>query len=287
MKFEALEPLARLTEAERFAERAAWVRSERADSLRARRHAFFLDVDLETAPSFEDVPTRERERLGLTRERWQRSVDGAAQLAGGPGGPGLLKQRLEERARAARCGKEPAPMAPTDLLDAVRHLSLVLLETVERHLGQRSDPRLIEEVAEAFEAFAGGELLLRLEKPGGRFRLGGEPDSAFFFFWAEFAALCVDLGVDAETWDRLLSPLVAAQQVFLCTYAPRPRLGPDGRPCPARFADYGPGNVLDPTGASRPSQLERKALRSQHAGLDRRQLLERVGRRARADLGLS
>ena len=226
------------------AERAAWVRSGGADPERARRHAFFLDVDLETASDLNEVPPLERARLGLTPERWKRSVEGAALLAGGPGGPGLLKQRLEERARAASLGRAPDLVPPLGVLDAVTHLSGVLLECLERHLGRRIDPGQILEVSGAFEAFAAGELLLRLESSGRSYRLGGEPDSAFFFFWAEFAALCLDLGVDEQDWGRLLAPLVAAQQIFLCTYAPRPRFGPDGRPCPIGFADYGPGSCL-------------------------------------------
>ena len=277
---------ARLCESERYAERARRVRALEPDPVRARRHAFFLDVDLETSDALEDVPEAERRRLGLTRERWERSLAGAAQLAGGPAGPGLLKQRLEERARvAARC--EPVPLDVSGAVrDSVKHLSNVLLGSVERHLAPLGDPGLADEVAEAFEAFAAGELLERMECDGQSFRLGGEPDSAFFFFWAEFADLCVELGISEGIWGRLLGPLVAAQELFLKAYAPRARFDGDGQPIRAHFVDFSPGNADREAAGGLPSRAERLATRDAHAKLDRAQLLDLIGRRAQADLGL-
>lgn len=274
-----MQTLATLTDRERYAARLAALDSAETDPVFARRHGFFLDVDLETSEEWGAIPDRARLRLGLDRARWRTTLAASKRLAGGPKGPGLLFRRLAARARG-----EALPRDGEALARDVRHLSDLLLRAVAGHLGPIDRDETAVEVAEAFEAFAAGELLLRGRGPEGPIRLGGEPDSAFFFFWGEFAALALELEVDGPTWERWLPALVGAQEVFLTAYRPPNRHDGAGRACAPVFGDYGPVNHIGPPGAA--SRAERLAGRERHRRLGRAGLLELVAERARSSLGL-
>lgn len=65
--------------------------------------------------------------------------------------------------------------------------------------------------------FANGEL--RLQLPSKFWTT--QPSSGFFFYWALYGFLAVQLGVPGHAqWEGLLPGLVAAQEIFARVYAP-------------------------------------------------------------------
>lgn len=98
-----------------------------------------------------------------------------------------------------------------------------------------SDPGggfLVNELADAFQRFSAGELLLSRRIPQGSCPHGisqGSPDSAAHFFFAEFALLALDFPwiVGDTFWGRVLPVFVGAQRLFKHAY------GDPSRPLPA------------------------------------------------------
>ena len=239
-------------------------------------HAFFLALDIEAGAEPEVAHA-----LGLDPVRVGRTRRAADALARGSGGEGLLLRRLRERARAWRDGRAALPPTEVERSD-LRWISALVLERIDEHFRPADRPLDTHRLARAFEAFAAGELLWTWDVDGVTYRLGGEPDSAFFFYWAELATLAIELDVDSARWEALLMPLVAAQEVYVVVYRPRPKRDANGMTIPVRFQDFEPRNA---EGRSLTSEL-RAAIRARHAALDRAALLAAIGRRAAEDLGL-
>jgi len=87
----------------------------------------------------------------------------------------------------------------------------------------------LEGLEEAFLLFSSGELRV----PAAGRRGLGEPDSAYYFGFAEFALMACDLRIDAELWRAQLPHLIWTQGVFV--YMQRPVGAP-----PYRFHQYAP-----------------------------------------------
>lgn len=75
----------------------------------------------------------------------------------------------------------------------------------------------IDDIARGFNAFASGEYDLGCDNGY------GEPDSAYFLFFAEFAFVAADTDLpEAPLWRALLPALVASQKTYLKAYEPPP-----------------------------------------------------------------
>ena len=143
----------------------------------------------------------------------------------------LMLQRLDARAKDSITG--PYFEAQSAQLQAAREaaqawsriqLSLLL---AYYGIGERElDLALVEE---AFLMFASGELRVPVAGKRGH----GEPDSAYYFAFAEFALLAAELGIDADLWEPQLPHLIWTQGVYVHMQRP---LGPP----PYRFHKYSP-----------------------------------------------
>lgn len=69
---------------------------------------------------------------------------------------------------------------------------------------------------EAYEMFANGDLRLQLDN----LAWTTQPSSGYYFFFAEFALLAIELGIDAGRWRRLSRALIRTQPVFSRVYKP-------------------------------------------------------------------
>ncbi len=151
---------------------------------------------------------------------------------------GVLMGRLDARARGARPCLEPRSAHSKSVVAAVQTWSGIQLTLLQAHYGD-SDRRLdLAALEEAFLYFASG----RLRVPVVGVRGMGEPDSAYYFAFAEFALLAVELGIDADLWEAQLPHLIWTQAVY--AHMQRP-IGAG----PHRFHDYRPRGkerVFDP-----------------------------------------
>lgn len=78
----------------------------------------------------------------------------------------------------------------------------------------------VEAFNEAFAFFAGG----RLWKEGSPL-YASKPDSAYFFFFAEFAFAAIEQAVDVDAWQALLPVLVYGQTTFATVFEPHCAIG--------------------------------------------------------------
>jgi hypothetical protein len=148
----------------------------------------------------------------------------------------LLERRLNERARL----ENGVPLACDvgDARDAVLTWSRVQLELLRAAYGVSERALDLTAVEQGFLAFSSGALRVHVHGRRGI----GEPDSAFYFSFAEFALLACELGIDAELWEPLLPLLIWTQDVYVHMQRP---IGPP----PHRFHQFGPRGkerVLDP-----------------------------------------
>ena len=114
--------------------------------------------------------------------------------------------------------------------------------------------------------FANGELRLQLPS---NLAWTTQPSSAYYFFFAEFALLAIDLGVDVPVWSKLLNVLVRTQRMVFSVYKASVR-----KP---GFGDYSPCS-FDP-GRSWPCS-EREELRRWFRGLGNHDLCVVAARHA-------
>jgi hypothetical protein len=129
----------------------------------------------------------------------------------------LLGRRIVARARLF-CPEHGACL-PRELRSApiefVRRVSRVQLECARRAFGDLTDPLKLDLIERAYEHFAAGQLRHVVDG-----RAVCEPDSAYFFMFAEFALLAIQLDVDAQEWRGLLCGLVRAQLLYAFVYGP-------------------------------------------------------------------
>lgn len=122
--------------------------------------------------------------------------------------------------RDARSSAAPAVPAASPasgaLLATIKRLSKAQLEIFREHYPDVSGGIKLADFGRGFEQFANGEL--RDPTVTGK----REPNSGFFFLFAEFGFLCADSGVDVSEWIRILRIFVAAQEIFMPVYRPAP-----------------------------------------------------------------
>jgi hypothetical protein len=148
----------------------------------------------------------------------------------------LLAIRRNRRAADARVAKITAAAAlpaTHPLRAAATDLSKVQLDLYRELLPDGSGGIAFANLQIAFEQFANGEL--RSAHPVAATNRVGEPNSSFFFLFAEFAFLCVDSKIDDATWSVALRTMVKAQEIFIHAYPVAPAAAPPpvGAPLPA------------------------------------------------------
>lgn len=97
----------------------------------------------------------------------------------------------------------------------VQHFSTVLIDLMKTHLDDGSGGIDFDKGEEAYEMFANGELRLQLPDS---LAWTTQPSSAFYFYFGEFALLCVELEVDVAVWSQLANVLVRTQRIFADVY---------------------------------------------------------------------
>lgn len=201
-----------------------WLHIERVGGLDLRHARFFCALDECTDPRA--VAAHPRLDESERKSRMQ-------QL-------GRLVQFLESRldARALDAG----PAMPAGGVDGVRAAvetwSRIQLDLLFAAYGTSERELDLERVEEGFLRFSSGALRVPVHGRRGI----GEPDSAFYFSFAEFALLACELGIEVDTWESLLPALIWTQDVY--THMQRP-IGPG----PHRFRRYGPRGkerIFDP-----------------------------------------
>jgi hypothetical protein len=135
-----------------------------------------------------------------------------------------LKQRLLARAAAALNNKVPAsfPALPKSVKDTVLRLSFLQFSLFRKWFPDGNWVRFLP-FDRCFERFANGELRdpSKTGHPG-----FGEPDSAVYFVFAEFAFLCIELGYHRSLWEEALRTFVKTQEIFMHVYRKNPKSPP-------------------------------------------------------------
>ena len=191
--------------------RHAYVRNLPASDCR-EYHEFFLDLDCRTSL----IPAV-REVCGLGPMPFDASGTDALLVA--------LTDRVFERGSAFLARREPV-FAPIEDPQLVRDYSGLQVEIFRRHFGDLCLRAGRRRFGAAFECFANGAL----QVPDGESPLPGyincEPDSAFYYFFAEFAFMALEVGTKKRTWKHALNALVRTQEIYATAYRPYP-----GNPC--------------------------------------------------------
>ncbi|MBK8177609.1 MAG: hypothetical protein IPK67_01610 [Planctomycetes bacterium] len=126
-------------------------------------------------------------------------------------------------------GPAAAPGDDTRLREALRLWSRIQATLLVHFFGRADGSLDLERIAEAFLLFSAGALRIPVVARRGV----GEPDSAYYFAFAEFALLSLEHDIDPQVWAAVLPHLVWTQEV----YAHMQR--PPG-PGPHRFHEYAP-----------------------------------------------
>ncbi len=187
----------------------------------ARYRRFFFDLD-----------RRYDEKLA---EIYLSAVDGRAcqqlrlHLAPALGALGRrIAHRFAEHQRGAR--EVSVPAYGESVVNALGFFSSELLATFLKHFPTPSGLVDLDAFEEAFEMFANGELRLRLPEP--ELAWTTQPSSGLYFYFAEFALLAAELGIQRETWTRLANVLVRSQRIYCDVYPPR------AAETPAKLSSY-------------------------------------------------
>jgi outer membrane protein OmpA-like peptidoglycan-associated protein len=150
---------------------------------------------------------------------------------------GELLKRLAFRAKEALAGRvmKKTPLsapAGSKLPGDMKALSDLQLGLFKQYLPGTTGFSQ-QKLTHCFQGFANGEM----RSPHSDFPGQGvtEPDSQFFFLFAEFAFLCHDSKVKESSWLRALRAMVGAQEIFMHVYRKTPKATPPpvGAPLPA------------------------------------------------------
>jgi hypothetical protein len=165
---------------------------------------FFAEYDKRFNP--EDV----RNNKDMTDEQKTRRIDAVEKLLD------TLIDRRDVRAEAARIGNKPKvdDLPDPPARDLIAHLSEAQLDLFRECFPDGAGGIDYGTVQDCFEKFANGELR-NPDKPKER-----EPDSGYYFLFAEFAFLALAESVNASEWAKLLRTFVKTQEIFINTYRP-------------------------------------------------------------------
>ncbi len=114
----------------------------------------------------------------------------------------------------ARLNGTPIPAASPDQTAAARRLAREQREEYDDKFTDTSGVTDFDCIQACFARFANGEL----RDPSDPKERG--PNGAYYFLFAEFAALAVQLGIDASFWRELYRTSVKTQEIFIAVYPP-------------------------------------------------------------------
>jgi hypothetical protein len=138
---------------------------------------------------------------------------------------GELTTRRDRRASDALAGNTtPANSlaSSSPLFARARRLSTSQLDLYREYLGDGVGGIDFARFQGCFEQFANGEL--RSSQTANQRKGIGEPNGGFFFFFAEFAFLAIDSGLDSADWTQALRVFLLCQELFMHVYRPAPAL---------------------------------------------------------------
>lgn len=143
----------------------------------------------------------------------------------------VLVERIRARAAGKNGGALFAKTSPRlgELRAAVKKWSKLQLSLLRGYYPATPRGMDLEAIDEAYLMFVSGEMRVPLVGRRGI----GEADSAYYFAFAEFALLAIDLSVDTADWRKVLPTLVWTQLIYCDMQRPLGR-GPYG------FHDYLP-----------------------------------------------
>jgi len=210
--------------------------------------AFFAEYDRRSSPDPTlGVPANPRMSADEKRDRL---IDVRAIIP-------VLLQRRDARAVVALSGRLPSEPALTgSLLAAARRLSAVQLALYREFFPDGAGGIRFAVFQRAFEQFANGELRDAASRNG-----VGEPDSGFYFLFAEFAFLCIASGIDSALWLKALRSFVKTQEIFIPVYRSA-RIAPPGGGPATRSLDSFSFRNFDP--ASQSSERRKAQLRAKY-----------------------
>jgi hypothetical protein len=177
----------------------------------------------------------------------------------------FLEDGLKRRAGEALMRRTlAARTVPSTLTPVARRLSTAQIDLFREFFPDNAGGINFESFQFSFELFANGEL--GDEDVGLGF---GEPDSAFYFLFAEFAFLCIDSDIDKAVWTKALRPFVKTQEIFMHIYRRSPHVKPPPvgaplpkpRATPRPLSDFSFGN-FNPVGRS--DEPRKKELREKY-----------------------
>lgn len=250
-------------------------------------HGFFAQYDLRFLPgdAVFGIPAHPNLANKAQREADVRAV--AAELV----------RRRDQRAAVALIGGVkvfPGLAAGSALRASALRLSRAQVELFSEYFADGRGGIDFGALRRCFERFANGRL--RSPLAADRLKGVGEPNSDFYFLFAEFAFLCIGSGIEPALWTQALRVFVGTQEIFMHVYRPAPRSLPPpvGAALPAcardamgrprvrhRLADYGNRNFR-PRGASilagfgQSDAARRRALAARYAGSSTAVLLQRA-----------
>ena len=242
-----------------------WLRDIRDRLVRpALFKAFFAEYDLRTSPDA---------KVGVPANPKMSSTEKADRVNDVKTMATELLRRRDKRADEALKGKVPASTAVAgSLRDIARRLSSVQLDLFREFFPDKKGGIRFDVFQQAFEQFANGELRNPSRNPknsAGRITTAvGEPDSGFYFLFAEFAFVCVEAGIDQTDWTHALRSFVKTQEIFMHIYRPAPHSAPPAigaslpKPPARRTLDDFSFENFDATGQS--LQARQKALRARY-----------------------
>jgi hypothetical protein len=176
-------------------------------------HSFFAQYDLRFLPN--DPVFGIPAHPNLARKA-QRTADVNKMAAD-------LSRRRDQRAAAALAGRVPAPrplLVGTALRSIALRLSDAQLVLFREYFADGRGGVDFGAFQTCFERFANGEL--RSPLAADQAKGIGEPNSDFFFLFAEFAFLCVASRIQPALWTQALRSFVKTQEIFMHVYRPSP-----------------------------------------------------------------
>lgn len=189
-----------------------------------------------------------------------------------------LQDRLRARAATALNPLVPTPLPafPSLLNTTVQRLADAQLSLFRKWFPDGRGGIRFLSFQRCFEQFANGELRdpSVIGHPG-----FGEPDSDAYFFFAEFAFLCIELGFNKSLWRQALRTFVKTQEIFMHVYRETPALRPPrvnarlpdpGPARPTRFFDFSNFQAIGPSVTMGKGQSDRNrkvVLRAKYDGM--------------------
>jgi flagellar motor protein MotB len=171
---------------------------------------FFAEYDLRFLPDDPEIGIPANPNM-TGSEKTQRTADVNAMVA-------ALLPRRDARAADALGRAAPGPIPPAPI-QAATWLSKAQLALYRECFPDSNGDINFEDLQHCFEQFANGELR-DPDRPD-----EGGPNGGFFFLFAEFAFLCIVLGIDRAIWTKALRVFVKTQEIFMHAFRPTPASG--------------------------------------------------------------